>query len=193
MADNIPVFKGTGIFIITERIYSRDAPNWHGLGATMLQIHKMVFQLSRKQDSYLDGAKVTSANVTLWQNIRILAGAELLQRDSAGAELEFFMEYSGSRFMATPVSGIDSKKIPSVLTKEYSLPTSEILAFGHDPLPNVNIYGRPDANFMMNDGGKGTPEAAAKYDKKTGQLIMVKPGHELSTLMNKLNKPRGHK
>ncbi len=35
MMNNIANYKGTGVFIITERLYSRGVPNWHGIGASM--------------------------------------------------------------------------------------------------------------------------------------------------------------
>lgn len=190
MYDNIANYKGTGIFIIVERLYSRGAPNWHGVGASMVQVHKMVYQLYQKQDVYLEGVKVSPDTVTIWQRLKILFGAHLVQRDAADKNTCFSLDYAGSRFMATPLSSIDSKKIPEFLTKEYSLPTGRVLALGRDPFPNVNIYGRPGARFVMARGGKEDPTAAAKYDANTRQMVMVDPGHELSRLMQLLNTQR---
>ena len=42
----------------------------------------------------------------------------------------------------------------------------------------------------MAEGGKGDPTAAAKYDAKSKQLVMVDPGKELPQLMQRL-KTRG--
>ncbi|WP_017349983.1 hypothetical protein [Pantoea sp. A4] len=188
MTDNIESYKGTGIFIIVERLYNRDAPSWHGVGASMIQVHKMVYQLYRKQDVYFEGEKITPESATLWQRIKILSGAQLVQKNAADNETHFALAYAGSRFRATPLSvaGMDSKNIPGFLTKEYTLPTRKILAYGSDPVPNVNIYGRADASFVMAEGGKGDPTAAAKYDLQTKQIKLVDPVHELPALMRQL-------
>lgn len=191
MADNIANYKGTGIFIIVERLYSRGAPNWHGIGASMMQVHRMVYQLYQQQDIFLEGQKITPSTVTLWQRVKILFGADLVQRNSATNSTRFSLDYAGSRFMATPLASIDSKKIPDFLSREYTLPGRNILALGNDPFPNVTIYGRSDAKFVMADGGKGDPTAAAKYDIKTKQLVMVDPGQELPRLMQRLKKRGG--
>ncbi|MGA7510991.1 MAG: hypothetical protein WBW72_22140 [Erwinia billingiae] len=187
MTNNIANYKGTGIFIITEHLYSRGAPNWNGIGASMVQVYKMVYQLYQKQDVYLEGNLITPDTVTLWQRLKILSGAHLVQNDASDHQTCFSLDYAGSRFMATPLSSFDSDKIPAFLTKEYSLPTRKILALGSDPFPDVNIYGRKDARFVMASGGKEDPTAAAKYDSNTRQLVLVDPGEELSRLMKLLN------
>lgn len=190
MANNIANYKGTVIHIITERLYSRGAPNWNGIGASMVQVYKMVYQLYQKQDVYLEEKRITPDTVTLWQRLKILSGAHLFQRNSSDHSNCFSLDYAGSRFMATPLSSFDSKKIPTFLTKEYSLPTRRILALGRDPFPQVNIYGRQDAHFVMASGGKDDPIAAAKYDSNTRQLVLVDPGQELSSLMRLLSTQR---
>ncbi len=103
-------------------------------------------------------------SVTLWQRLKILSGAHLVQKDANDPNNIFSLDYAGSRLMATPLSSFNSKKIPAFLTKEYSLPTGRVLALGRDPFPEVNIYGRKDACFAMANGGKDDPTAAAKYD-----------------------------
>lgn len=187
--NNIESYKGTGIFIIIERIYNRDALNWHGIGASLIQVHKMVYQLYRKQDVYLEGHKITADNISLWQRIKILSGAHLIQHNSADNDTRFALDYAGSNFKGTPVNipGLNSKSIPEFLTKEYKLPTGRIMAYGKDPIPNVNLYGRPDIKFVMGSGGKDDPVAAAKYEMSTRQLKPVDPIHELPSLMRELS------
>lgn len=93
--NNIESYKGTGIFIIIERIYNRDALNWHGIGASLIQVHKMVYQLYRKQDVYLEGHKITADNISLWQRIKILSGAHLIQHNSVDNDTRFALDYAG--------------------------------------------------------------------------------------------------
>lgn len=195
MADNIDTYKGTGIFIIVERLYNRDAPNWHGIGASMIQVHKMVYQLYRKQDVLLEGETITPESATWWQRIKILSGAELVQRNAADNDIRFALDYAGSRFNVTPLSlgGLTSKKIPEFLTTEYTLPTRNIMAYGSDPLPNVNLYGRPDTRFIKAGGGRDDPIAAAKYDLRTKQLKLIDPVNQLRTTMRQLASVRGIK
>lgn len=190
MAGSIENYAGTGVFIFVERLYSRDAPNWHGVGASMVQIHKMVYQLYHKQDVYLEGKKIEHDSATVWQRLKILFGADLVQKNAADNSTCFSLDYAGSRFVTTPFSGIDSKKIPDFLTREYTLPGRNVLAFGSDPFPHVSLYGRSDARFVMAEGGKGDPTAAAKYDAKSKQLVMVDPGKELPQLMQRLKTRR---
>lgn len=186
MNDTIDTYKGTGVFIITERLYNRESPNWHGIGSAMIQVHKMVYQLCKKQDVYLDGELITSSSSGLWNNIKILFGADLVMKDSSKEQLEFVFEYSGSKFIFTPLDGVNSKYIPRALTKDWKLPTERILSYGKDPVPNVSIFGNANAEYFVSNGGKGYPEAAAKYDGNTKQLVMVHPNRELTSLMNKL-------
>ena len=68
--NNIESYKGTGIFIIVERIYNRDALNRHGIGVSLIQVHRMVYQLYRKQDVYIEGQKITEDNISLWKRIK---------------------------------------------------------------------------------------------------------------------------
>ena len=195
MADNIDTYKGVGIFIIVERLYSRDSPSWHGIGTALMQVHRMVYQLYRKQDVSLDGERITPESATLWQRIQILSGTQLVQQNSADNVTRFALDYAGSRFMGTPVSigGLKSKKIPDFLTKEYALPTQRIMAYGRDPIPTATLYGRPDAKFVMGSGGKDDPIAAAKYDLKTKQLKLIDPNNELPGMMRQLTSLRAIK
>ncbi|WP_233598507.1 hypothetical protein [Erwinia sp. 198] len=174
MKTKVTNYKGTGLYIITERLYSRGGPDWHGLGASIVQVHKMVYQLYQRQDIYLEGQKITPDTVTLWQRLKILSGAYLVRRSTANQETCFSLYYAGSRFMATPVSGVSSKK-PAFLTREYKLPGGDVMALGRDPLSDVNIYGRQEARFIMPNSGKDHPVAAAKHDKKPDSLCWSNP------------------
>ncbi|MBP2168130.1 hypothetical protein J2125_001322 [Erwinia toletana] len=81
-------YKGIGIYVVTERVYNREAPNWHGIGSTMMQVHKMVYQLCKKQDVYMEGEIITPDTTTLWQNLKILFGATLVMKDSVKKRAE---------------------------------------------------------------------------------------------------------
>lgn len=184
MLDSLPTYKGTGVYILVERIYPRDSiTNWNGIGSTTVQVHKMVYELYQRQNVYLDGEVITPTTISLWQNIKILFGAKLVLENSTNESFEFVLVYSGSKFIMTLIDGISSRYIPGFLKKAWRLPTERILSYGVDPIPGISIYGHKAAEFIVRDGGKGTPEAAAKYDVNTNQLIMVHSEKELPDLM----------
>lgn len=110
MAGSIENYAGTGVFIFVERLYSRDAPNWHGVGASMVQIHKMVYQLYHKQDVYLEGKKIEPDSATVWQRLKILFGADLVQKNAADNSTCFSLDYAGSRFVIRLSQALIQKK-----------------------------------------------------------------------------------
>ncbi|PIF23735.1 hypothetical protein [Candidatus Pantoea floridensis] len=185
MLNNIDSYKATGIFIIIERIYNRDVPNWHGIGSELVQIYKVVYQLYRKQDLFLDGERITPANASLWDHLKIFAGSELEQQNSKDNETRFALDYAGSEFRTTPLvyPGLNIKSVSTFLTSDHPIPTQRILAFGQDPIPDIKLYGRSDAQFVMANGGKDDPMAAARYDSNSGQLKLLDPIHQLSAVM----------
>lgn len=118
----------------------------------------------------------------------MLTGSQIVTRDSNNGEMLFVIEFSGSVLKATALSGIpESKKVPALLKKEYSLNKGP-LNYGIDPIPGINLYGRKEVRFHMEDGGKGTPVTAAKYNKDTDQLLLIESATELSDLMTCLEK-----
>lgn len=185
---DIDTYKKTGILVFVERLYFRNGPSWHGVGTSSTQVVKCVYQLCVKQDVYLDGEKITPSNATLWQRCKIFFGAQLVQLDSPDKKTSFVLDYVGSTFHATPLgnTGSSTKSLPNFLVRDYKLITNRFFAYGKDPIPQISLYGRPDVTFIIDNGGKGDPIAAAKYDLNTKQLKIIEPLHELPSLMNEL-------
>lgn len=137
---DIKLTKPTGIFIIIERLYARDglAPSIGELGPSLTQIHRTVIQLRKKQDMYMDGAKLAPSDISLWQRIKYLTGTVVTTKDTD--ELVYTPEFMGSLLAATPLANVDYKNIPRVLTTEgiYSLPKA--MAFGRDPITHHSFF-----------------------------------------------------
>lgn len=62
LSSKIEYVKNTNLFIVVERLYSRDSimPSVGNIGPSLLQVHKTVYQLKRKQDMFIEGEKITS-------------------------------------------------------------------------------------------------------------------------------------
>ncbi|MCU3853903.1 hypothetical protein N8W35_12375 [Enterobacter roggenkampii] len=58
-------------------------------------------------------------------------------------------DYIGSLVATTPLGNIEHENIPRFLTTEsiHSLP--QAVSYGHDPIPQVLLYGRKDIVFFM--------------------------------------------
>jgi len=76
--------------------------------------------------------------------------------------------YAGFRNLVTPLAGFEAI-LPEAVSKTRVLPDFGPFIAGHDPIPEVTLYGNSKANFVA-PGGEGPPTAAAIYDRRTGQL-----------------------
>ncbi|MFE8151858.1 hypothetical protein RBA63_08225 [Brenneria goodwinii] len=183
---DIKLTKPVGIFIIIERLYARDglAPSIGELGPSLTQIHRTVIQLRRKQDMYMDGAKLSPSDISLWQRIKYLTGTVVTTKDTN--EFVYTPEFMGSLLAATPLANVEYKNIPRFLTTEgiYSLP--KVMAFGRDPIPDVLLYGKSNTTFFIDDGGRGTPTAIAKYHQRTKDLMMINSQSDVASIMKDL-------
>ena len=63
-------FTGTGIYIIVERLYDFLSPKWNNIGMSNTQVHRVVYQLYEKADVYLDGQKIDTSTLSLWQRVK---------------------------------------------------------------------------------------------------------------------------
>lgn len=95
-------------------------------------------------------------------------------------------DFIGSLVATTPLGNIEHENIPRFLTTEsiHSLP--QAVSYGRDPIPLVLLYGRKDIVFFMDNGGKGTPTAIAKYNYNTRDLAIIKDQLEASKTMKEL-------
>lgn len=113
---NVELARPTGIFFIIERLYSRDGlmPSVGEIGPSLTQIHRIVIQLRRKQEMYMDGVKIIPKDITLWQQIKYLTGTKITTKDTEA--LIYHLEYMGSIVATTPIAGFDGINIPRFLT-----------------------------------------------------------------------------
>jgi len=181
-------FTGTGIFIIVERLYDFLSPKWNNIGVSNTQVYRVVYQLYKKIDVYLDGKKIDTSTLSLWQRVKIFSGHPLVKNPSLDNSAVFSQDYSGSIIFTTPLSfpGIHEKILPRFMTENYRIPTGKFFAYGTDPIPHVLLYKRPEARFIKDNGGIGDPICAAKYDSNTKQIKFIDPINELPSLMRAL-------
>lgn len=183
---NIDVARQTGIYFIIERLYSRDGlmPSVGEISPSLTQVHRTVIQLKRKQDMFMDGVKVIPKDITLWQQIKYITGSKVTTKDTDA--LVYTTDFIGSLVATTPLGNIEHENIPRFLTTEsiHSLP--QAVSYGRDPIPQVLLYGRKDIVFFMDNGGKGTPTAIAKYNHNTRDLAIIKDQLEASKTMKEL-------
>lgn len=183
---NIDIARPTGIYFIIERLYARDGlmPSLGEISPSLTQVHRTVIQLRRKQDIYMGGMKITPKDITLWQQIKYMTGTKVIAKDTN--TLIYTTEFSGSLMAATPLGNIEHKNIPRFLTTEHVHSLPQIINFGRDPVPQTLLYGRKDIAFFMDQGGKGTPTAIAKYNQNTRDIVIIKDQLDASKIMKDL-------
>lgn len=183
---NIDIARPTGIYFIIERLYARDGlmPSLGEISPSLTQVHRTVIQLRRKQDIYMGGIKITPKDITLWQQIKYMTGTKVIAKDTN--TLIYTTEFSGSLIAATPLGNIEHKNIPRFLTTEHVHSLPQIINFGRDPIPQTLLYGRKDIAFLMEQGGKGTPTAIAKYNQNTRDIVIIKDELDASKIMKDL-------
>ncbi|PSH13013.1 hypothetical protein B7R74_19715 [Yersinia pseudotuberculosis] len=181
--------KKTNIFFIVERLYPRDslAPSVGTVGPSLVQVHRMIYQLTKKQDVFLDGEKVDLSNITLWQRLKSITGGKITTKDSQDVKFAYVLDYAGSEFAAVPIQGLrlegNTNYFYKKFTKEYKISTPKLLHYGSDTIKNITLHGRSNVSFFMDNGGRNAPTAAAKYNKNTGEISLIKSMHELSKSM----------
>lgn len=159
-------------------------PSLGEISPSLTQVHRTVIQLRRKQDIYMGGIKITPKDITLWQQIKYMAGTKVIAKDTN--TLIYTTEFSGSLIAATPLGNIEHKNIPRFLTTEHVHSLPQIINFGRDPIPQTLLYGRKDIAFLMEQGGKGTPTAIAKYNQNTRDIVIIKDELDASKIMKDL-------
>lgn len=183
---NIDIARPTGIYFIIERLYARDGliPSFGEISPSLTQVHRTVIQLKRKQDMYLDGVKITPKDITLWQQVKYITGSKVTTRDTD--ILVYTTDFIGSLIATTPLGNIEHKDIPRFLTTEHVNSLPQAVNFGRDPIPQISLYGRKDVVFFMENGGKGTPTAIAKYNRNMRDLVIIKDQLEAGKMMKDL-------
>lgn len=181
-------FTGTGIYIIVERLYDFLSQKWNNIGMSNTQVHRVVYQLYKKVDVYLDGQKIDTSTLSLWQRVKIFSGHPLVKNPSLDNSALFSLDYSGSIIFTSPLSlpGIHEKILPRFIMEDYRIPTGNLFAYGTDPIPTILLYKRLEARFIKDNGGRGDPICAAKYDSHTKQIKFIDPINELPSLMRAL-------
>ncbi len=120
------------------------------------QVHRVVYQLYKKVDVYLDGQKIDTSTLSLWQRVKIFSGHPLVKNPSLDNSALFSLDYSGSIIFTSPLSlpGIHEKILPRFITENYRIPTGNLFAYGTDPIPTIQLYKRLEARFIkIMEGG----------------------------------------
>ncbi|MBT0723361.1 hypothetical protein HH682_02645 [Rosenbergiella sp. S61] len=119
--------KGTGIYIIVERLYDFMSNTWHNIGMSNTQVHRIIYQLYKKEDIYLDGKRLNGSSISLWQRVKVLLGHPLVTNPSLDNSTIFSQDYAGSIIFFIPFCfpGIKEKILPRFLTHKYRLPTAK--------------------------------------------------------------------
>lgn len=111
--------KKTNIFFIVERLYPRDslAPSVGTVGPSLVQVHRMIYQLTKKQDVFLDGEKVDLSNITLWQRLKSITGGKITTKDSQELSSLMFWIMPGVSLLLFLFKVLDLKVILITSTK----------------------------------------------------------------------------
>ncbi|WP_130099822.1 hypothetical protein [Siccibacter turicensis] len=176
--------RNTDLYFIVEQLYPRDGllPSLGEIGPSVMQVYRTVYELTVKQDIFLDGERISAGNTTLWQSFKYLAGGKITVTDSPGPQCLYKLAYSGSEVITVPLAGFESDRLSLLSKKSVFTPT--LFNFGHDPVKNISLYGRGGLSFFMEDGGQEAPVAAARYNRRTGELRVITSRSELSKLMS---------
>ncbi|KAF1852969.1 hypothetical protein Lal_00009150 [Lupinus albus] len=129
------------------------------------------------RDGFMPSIGEISPSLT---QIKYITGSKVTTKDTDA--LVYTTDYIGSLAATTPLGNIEHENIPRFLTTEsiHSLP--QAVSYGRDPIPQVLLYGRKDIVFFMDNGGKGTPTAIAKYNRNTRDLAIIKDQLEAISL-----------
>lgn len=180
-------FKGTGIYLIKEQIYSKSGlPTIaNTIGPAGLQVVKSVYQLMIEQDAFYQGNPVNFDAAGLWDKFKIIFGIELSERDKPNGRSLFNLDYCGFSTFITPLDGF-SKILPSWFSTRHNTSFPTPYTFGRDPIKNVNLYGDFRVKFFMEHGGSGVPCALAKYNAKTRTISHIATEREFTSIFNSI-------
>lgn len=182
--------KGTGIYFIVEKIYAKSGlpALWNTVGGAAIQVVRTIYEVCHFQDIYLDDEKIDYDNITLWQTLRILYGHEVISKNTP--EVTNNLIFCGTNTYIVPLPNLNDnllgEKITKLLSDSYHVNFVAPLGFGQDPIPDIQLYGRLDINFISSSGGLNVPTAIAKYNKKTREVVIISSVNEMKSIMNSI-------
>ena len=180
-------------FVIVEEIHLKTGlPSFaNTVGPTLHQVVRRVLQTCDEQDTFFKGKRL-SGMPSPWQYLQhyLLPGTQITTRPTG--QKRFVLVYAGFKNLLTPLPKIRDK-LPESLTKEYDLGTPPTpFAYGSDPIPRVQLYGNPNADFVML-GGKRPAVAVGIYSQTRNELELPSPREGgrviMRLLQTKSNRP----
>jgi hypothetical protein len=176
-------------YVIVEQIHSKGGIPQFGntVGPSMLQLYRRVIQTCDEQDMFFKGKRINGMPST-WQYIQefLKPGKQITTRPTGVKE--FVLAYAGFKNLLTPLPKIGGL-VPASWTKEYDLGTPPVaFVYGTDPIPQVQLYGNPQAQFVMS-GGKAPPIAVGLYHKGRNLLELPSPA-ERERVIKQLVQPK---
>ena len=176
-------------YVIIEQIHLKTGLPSVGntIGPALYQVFRRVLQVCDVQDIFFDGNRL-SGMPTTWQYLQhyLLPGTQITTRPTG--QKQFFVAYAGFKNLLTPLPRIGGL-LPESWTREYDLGTPPSpFVYGSDPIPRVQLYGNPNAQFVM-FGGRQPPVAVGVY-KQTSNRLELPPPHERDRIIRRLIQPR---
>lgn len=182
-------FKGTGIYLIKEQIYTKSGlPSVaNTIGPTAIQVVKSVYHLMREQELFYNDNPMSYSNVNTWDKFKIAFGIGISEKEKQNGKLIFNLEYCGFSTFITPIDGFD-RILPRWLSSKHKINMPTPYKFGRDPINSVNLYGSIRSRFFIENGGDGAPVSLAKYSSKTKETIYINSENEFLTIAKQLVK-----
>lgn len=182
-------FKGTGIYLIKEQIYTKSGlPSIaNTIGPTSIQVVKSVYHLMREQELFYNDSPVNYSNVNTWGKFKISFGIGISEKDKKNGKLIFNLEYCGFSTFITPIDGFD-RILPRWLSSKHKISAPTPYKFGRDPISSVNLYGNIRSKFFIENSGDGAPVSLAGYNSKTKDIIYINSEIEFISIAKKLMK-----
>lgn len=177
-------------YVIIEQIHSKAGlPSAAGgiIGPGLCQLYRRVIQVCDVQDIFFDGKNILGTPST-WQYIQeFLQPGKHITTHPTG-EKQFTKVYAGFKNLLTPLPKIGNL-FPESWTKQYDLGTPPSpFSYGRDPIPNIELYGNPRAEFVM-IGGAPPPVAVGVYNQTRNQITNP-TGSDRQRILNRLLQPK---
>jgi hypothetical protein len=188
---NIAICTPQPNYVIVEQIYQkRGLPSVPGtgsvIGPSLYQVVRRVLQVCDEQDVFFEGQRLSGMPST-WQYLQelLLPGKQITTRPTG--QREFTLAYFGFKNIIQPLPQVGGL-LPEAWTRRYNLgtPPSPFI-FGHDPIPQIQLYGNPRAEFVM-PGGQPPPTAVAIYHA-SGNRLEFPLVHDRERLIRSLVQP----
>lgn len=159
---NFTLCEPESTYVVVEQIHSKSGmPSVSNLpGPSLQQVFRRVARVCSVQDTYYNGHRL-DGNPSVWQFLKdfLLPGQQITTRRAG--ESRFYLAYAGFNNILQPLPW----------TEKYDLgpPPVAALSYGVDPIPDVRLYGHPQAQFVSL-GGDSAPTAIGIYRQEKRHL-----------------------